>query len=289
MTKHIIVTALLVAGCQGTDPADTDDTTQAATLAEIRIDSSGLFDIPAGTIPAQRLDARAYNEGVIARKLLGSDEPLARVDAVASRAFHESTSWTLETDPLRGALLVIKKTKGERPSPQDPAVLQRTALARLASWGLPSTEVGRVLQRKAAAHDEDAEVPRTLSHKTFVFRQVLGVPIEAHRAVVTHGLDGALQRVLVKWPALAPSDHRLHTRLARPEIETRALDALRRENVLAASGPVALRWVYVATPAPAPTGEVALELVVAARVPADPTEDSDSEARDVLVDVGAVP
>ena len=122
------------------------------------------------------------------------------------------------------------------------------------------------------------------AHKTFVFRQVLGVPVEAHRAVVTHALDGTFQRALIKWPALAASGHLLHTRLSRAEIERLALDALAREGVT--DGAIALRWRYVATPTT--TGEVVLRLSVAARVPSVSGIEADSEPRDIDVDVSPV-
>ncbi len=79
--------------------------------------------------------------------------------------------------------------------------------------------------------------------------------------IPSHALDGTFQRALIKWPALAPSGHLLHTRLSRAEIERLALDGLARENVT--DGAIALRWRYVATPTP--TGEVVLRLSVAAR------------------------
>ena len=291
MNTQIICFALagtLAACAPTTDPeAETDSVTSAIT--ELTIDSSALTTIPTGTIPANRLTLAAFDDTVVASRLIETPEPFARVEAVSTRRFLDSTSWSLETDPRRGSVLVMRKTKGGVAAALDPVVLQREALARLSSWGLLSTEVGTVLQRKTMAHDEDRLVgalPRVLSHKTFVFRQVLGVPVEEHRAVVTHALDGSFQRARVKWPALAASGHLLHTRLGRAEIEARAAAALGREGIT--SGAIALRWRYVASPASV-AGEVVLKLVVAARVPSVDGVEVDEEARDLDVDVSAVP
>ncbi len=281
---HYFVIAALSAGCvSGNNAAPEQTSTVASSI--VTLDSSALTDIPGGTIPTSRLTLTAFNSPIIARGLIQTTESMTRLEATGTRATDDSRTWTLETDAKRGSLLVARKHDGGLPIRLDPVTLQRSAVERLASWGLPSTEIGIVHQRRASAVDDDApDQPRVFAHKTFVFRQVLGVPVEAHRAVVTHALDGTFQRALIKWPALAASGHLLHTRLSRAEIERLALDALAREGVT--DGAIALRWRYVATPTT--TGEVVLRLSVAARVPSVSGIEADSEPRDIDVDVSPV-
>lgn len=103
--------------------------------------------------------------------------------------------------------------------------LQRSATARLGAWGVPTSEIGRVLQRRTLAQDADGTrlaAERVHRYKTFVFRAINGVPVEGHSAVVTHGLDGALVRAFVKWPPFAASGHLLHSRVSTTDIQERA-------------------------------------------------------------------
>lgn len=280
MIRYFLIASLATA-CVG------DDTAQLSTNESslVTLDSSALTPIPGGTIPTARLTRSAFTSQTIARGLIQTGEAMARVDALGSRTTDDSANWSLETDGQRGTLLVLRKHEGGAPVTSDPVMLQRDAVARLNSWGLPSTELGRVLQRRAAVlDDDDPERPRLFAHKTFAFRQVLGIPVEEHRAVVTHALDGTFQRALIRWPPLAASGHLLHTRLTRDQIERLALATLARENITNAA--VTLRWRYLAELMP--TGEVKLRLSVAAHVPSPATEEIGGEPRDIDVDVSPV-
>src|SRR5262249_41499167 len=63
-----------------------------------------------------------------------------------------------------------------------------------------------------------------------------GVRVEGSRAVVTHSLDGAVHRMLVRWPALAAAGHRLRTGLKASQIETRAVQALQAAGETGGAG-----------------------------------------------------
>ena len=72
--------------------------------------------------------------------------------------------------------------------------------------------------------------PSVHRNKTFVLRGFNGVPVQGHRAVVTHSPDGVIHRALVRWPALAPSGHALRTSLTTAQISLRAIQALEAEG-----------------------------------------------------------
>ncbi len=185
-------------------------------------------------------------------------------------------------------MLVLRKTpSGPRTSP-DQALLQRSALARLNRWGIPSSEVGAVLQRTTMRDDLDgttASAPEVHRYKTFVFRAINGVEVQGHRAVVTHTLDGTFNRALIRWPALAASGHRLRTPLRAPDIERRAAEALIAEGER--GGSVQLRWKYVATPLT--NGEVTLTLKASAIMGPELTQGGAAEEpREIEIDVGAL-
>ena len=66
-----------------------------------------------------------------------------------------------------------------------------------------ASETGRVLQRKSLSQDADGtalSAERVHRYKTFVYRALNGVPVEGHRAVVTHGLDGSFVRDMLEDP-----------------------------------------------------------------------------------------
>ncbi|MBL8955130.1 MAG: hypothetical protein JNK82_30415 [Myxococcaceae bacterium] len=126
--------------------------------------------------------------------------------------------------------------------------------------------------------------PELHSYKTFIARSVNGIPVQGHRAVLTHAKDGSLRKVLVAWPALATTGHRLTSRLSLTQVKTRAATTLVREG--ARPGAAALSWRYL--PQPAANGEVTLKLVAIARVPGKANADGTvEEPRIVEVDVDA--
>jgi hypothetical protein len=207
---------------------------------------------------------------------------------VGSRRELESQTWKLETHPAAGRVLVLSKVESGPATPQEPALLQRQALARLQRWGIPTAELGPIRQMQSFIQDEENGVvgtPKLHRHKTFVLRAINGIRVEGHRAVVTHGVDGSFQRALVSWPALARSGHLLRTRLTVAEIERRAAEALRLEGET--GGSVILFWKYV--PTQTSTGEWVLTLQVGAAMPSLAGANSTEEPRIIDVDVIAVP
>jgi hypothetical protein len=280
----------LLAGCDATVPAGEElpGAASAQALTGFTFDTTGIARPPSGDIPADRLTQAAFDDAVIARSLIQTTEPFALGMRLGDINEQVAASWKFEKAPAEGALLVLKTAPTGPAVTVDEAVLQRSATARLASWGLPASETGRVLQRKSLSQDADGTAiaaERVHRYKTFVHRAINGVPVEGHRAVVTHGLDGSFVRAYIKWPALAASGHLLHSRVSATEIQSRAAAALRTEGET--SGVVKLRYKYV--PTALTTGEVTLTLKVGARLVPDRTATNNSEAREVDVDVDALP
>jgi hypothetical protein len=286
LTSIALVGAL--AGCLGApvDDHGSDQTVGAAT--GFTLDTTGISAAPAATLPSARLPLAAFTEANIARDLIVTNEPLTPISTLGSRVNAESASWHLERDSAKGLIFAFHTPLMGAEVAQSDAQLQSASAARLARWGVPSAEIVRTLQRRLMSRDEDnsviADAPRLIDHKTFFFRGINGVPIEGHRAVVTWGRDGTLRRVLLRWPALAASGHRLRTTLSVSQIRSRALTALR--NAGETSGAARLRWKYVAT---AQTdGSVALTLMVGARLAGSTnTNGTTEEPREIDVDVSA--
>jgi hypothetical protein len=284
-----------VLGCDtGALPTDTtDDTVQAAQVAQeaaagFVFDSTAIATPPSGTLPTTLLARTAFDDAMLQRALVGTTEPFTQAGATGSRRDLESQSWTLETNPTAGRVLVLSKVDSGPATPQEPAVLQRTALARLQRWGIPAAEMGPIRQMQSFSQGEDNGVlaaPVLHGHKTFVLRAINGIRVEGHRAVVTHGPDGNFRRALVSWPPLARSGHLLRTRLTTADIEQRAREALRLEGET--GGPVTLFWKYV--PTQTSTGEWVLTLEVGAAMDARPGESATEEPIIVDVDVSPVP
>ncbi|RKI74009.1 hypothetical protein D7X55_03625 [Corallococcus sp. AB049A] len=296
MKTHLLfrfLTALPLAAVSGCDSGDLMEpaavTTQSAraTLGFI-IDSTAIATPPTGSLPTTLLPSTAFGEAMVQRGLVGTTEPFTQTETLGSRANQESTSWKLERDPSEGQVLVLNKAGSGPETPQEPALLQREALARLQRWGIPTAELGPVRQVKSFTQSEDPaglETPALHRHKTFVMRAINGIRVEGHRAVVSHGADGSFQRALISWPALGRSGHLLHTRLTTAQIEQRAREALWAEGET--TGPVHLSWKYV--PSRLSTGDWALTLKVAARMPPVTGTTSTEEPRVIDVDVSAVP
>ncbi|RKH21762.1 hypothetical protein D7X74_00065 [Corallococcus sp. CA047B] len=283
-----------VLGCDAVPPPTAVDVPQQRELVASAVSTGFTFDStaiatpPSGGLPSVLLTRTAFEDAAVHRALLETSESFSLTGGLASRRDHESLTWKLERNPFSGSLLALRKTESGPATPQEPALLQRRALARLQAWGIPSAEMGPVRQVQALFQNEESRVvgaPELLSHKTFVLRALNGIRVEGHRAVVTHGVDGAFQRTLIKWPPLARQGHLLRTRLTPAEIEQRASEVLLREGETA--GPVRLFWRYV--PTELSTGEVTLTLQVSAAMPSFTGASSTEEPRVVDVDVSAVP
>ncbi len=306
LVGSVAALVLALAGCAmeadpSSPPASTAEGTPAeatastpTALTTFTFDTTALRPIQGSGIPAARLTARAFDDAIVRRGLVQSTEAFQETSNIAGRAVSESPSFALETDATSGHILALRTAPFGRAVVQDDAVMQRQAMARLSLWGVPSSEVGRVVQKRAMMEDTDVAVtgaprqPEVHSYKTFAFRAVNGIPVVGHRAVITHGVDGSFSRALVKWPPLAASGHKLLTRLTPKEIETQALTALKREGETA--GQVYLHWKYV--PTALSTGEVVLTLKAGARMRGDAAgaavaAGNTEEAREIDVDVEA--
>jgi hypothetical protein len=287
-TITMLLTTLALASCAA--PGAQDETTEVSSTSQavdtLVIDSSLVATPPAAALPAGRLPLAAFTEGAVIAGLLHTDEAFTDIKTIGSRSIKESASWHLERDPAAGHILALRKTQGGPPVPQDEAQLQQRSTALLDGWGIHAGERGRTLQRRTMSQGEGAVgtgAPKLRRYKTFFFRGLNGVRVEGHRAVVSYAVDGSPQRLLVAWPALAASGHKLRTTLTRAQIEQRARAALAAEGET--SGQVWLYWRYV--PAQLPSGEAVLTLRVGARVGARPSGDITDEARIIDVDVSA--
>jgi hypothetical protein len=289
-----IIAVLLLAGC-APDAFDRDrddisaDVTRAR-LTSLEIDSSAIAVAPDAALPARPLPSEAFRPGHVVRTLIRTDERFAAGPVrVGSRERFRSPSWSLEMDAPNGRILILKGTPAGPPEALDESRLRTLALMRLASFGIPPGEIGRVVQRRSMAQHQDGDSarptpPELHRHKTFVFRGLGGVPVEGHRAVVSHGPDGSFHRALVTWPPLAGAGHALRTPLTVAEIEARAVAALARAGESA--GLAHLRWKF--RPTPGPGGEVVLRLMVGAHLGAVRAADGTTEEpREIDVDVDA--
>lgn len=260
----------------------------AQALTGFTFDTTGIARPPTGSLPTERLTQRAFDDALITRGLIQTTEPFTPGLNLGQVTEQVAASWKFEKAAAEGALMVLKTAPIGPAVTVDEAVLQRGATERLGRWGLPSSEIGRVVSRRMLSQDADGTAlapERVFRYKTFVHRAINGVPVEGHRAVVTHGVDGSFVRAFIKWPALAPSSHLLRSRLSTTEIQSRAATALRAEGETA--GLVRLRYKYV--PTQLPSGEVTLTLKVGARLAPDPTATNNSEAREIDVEVDALP
>lgn len=286
-TLMVILPLALLAGCEAQPSVgETDTAVQKQEGAGFTFDTTGIARPPSGGIPTDQLTTRAFDDSMIGRGLIETTESFEPGMRLGELSEMVSKSWKFEKSLADGAVLVLKTAAPGEPLPVvDEAVLQRSATARLGAWGIPSSEIGRVLQLRTLAQDADGtavDKERVHRYKTFVFRAINGVPVEGHRAVVTHGLDGSFGRALIKWPAFAAKGHLLHSRMGTTDIQDRALAALKAEGETA--GLVRLRYKYV--PTQLTSGEVVLTLKVGARLLPDRTS-ANTEAREIDVDVDA--
>ncbi|MSP62157.1 MAG: hypothetical protein EXR72_17850 [Myxococcales bacterium] len=287
---RIALPLLLLTGC-GLDPAleegiENGDERQALA-GGLTYDTTSLTAIPAGTIPATRLPLSAFGQTVIQQKLIQSAEAFQPGVSGGGRSEFESPSFTFSTDASRGMTLALNKMDPGPAADQSETTLQTRATDRLKMWGIGASEIGPVWQRRMLGTSEDNGVvgaPARLAYKTFVLRSILGVRVDGHRAVVTHGLDGSFRRVIAKWPALAASGHLLHTRLTTTQIKSKATTAMYEAGFT--TGQIKLRWKYLATAGS--NGEVTLKLMVGARTAALVSNEVTEEPFEVNVDVSAI-
>jgi hypothetical protein len=283
------LTALL--GCDSgalVDPEALEARRAPVAAVDFVFDSTRIATPPTGGIPTTLLPRTAFDDSVLQGALIGSTEAFSDVETVGTRRDRQSRTWTLESDPSEGHVLVSNKLGSGPATPQEPAVLQRTAVARLQRWGIPAAEMGPVYQVRSYVQDrEDGVVSAAVvhRHKTFVMRAINGIRVEGHRAVVSHGVDGSFQRAFISWPPLARTGHLLRTRLSTADIEQRARAALLAEGET--SGNVRLFWKYA--PAQLATGEWALTLEVGAAMDGVDGENGTEEPRIIDVDVSPVP
>ncbi|MFY2559454.1 hypothetical protein ACN469_17610 [Corallococcus terminator] len=283
------LTAML--GCDSAvpvvEPVDTETQAASATTTGFVFDTTLIATPPTGGIPTDLLPRTAFNDSVLQGALVGTTETFTTTAQLGSRRDLESSTWTLENDASEGQVLVMNKLGSGPAVEQVPAVMQRTAIARLQRWGIPTSEIGPVLQVKSYLETEQpgvAAVPELHRYKTFVMRAINGIRVEGHRAVVSHGVDGTFQRALISWPPLARTGHLLRTRLSTADIQERARAALVAEGET--TGAVRLYWKYV--PTQLATGEWALTLEVGASMAAGTGTTHTEEPRIVDVDVSPV-
>ena len=252
-----------------------------------RFDRTLLAERPSGQLPAQRLGVEAFAPENVTGALLGTQEAFDDSRSISRRLIAESAGWHYEQNFERGRILVLSKAKPGAARPLRRLAVRRQAMQRLVRFGIPLAEVARVVQTSSMRQDRDGDEnvgePELHRHKTFVWRGIEGVPIEGHRAVVTHTPDGAFHRALIKWPALAADGHRLGSDLPDLEIERRAVNALRESGE--SHGDVSLRWVYI--PTLTAQGTVTVELKVIARIAEAQHEDYTEEPRLIEVNVDA--
>jgi hypothetical protein len=291
LSISVLALAAIVAGCAvgcavetpGEEPTGAVD--QAITSFEF--DSTALSKItPPASIPSVHLTLDKLDALNVTSALLGTTEKPERVSLVGNHETFKTSTWELEKDAYTGRIFGLSNVPSGAPAIVDESRLQRLALGRLFAFGIGSGEIGRVLQRKSMIQDFDGttpDKPELHGYKTFAFRAIGGIQVVGHRAVVTHGVDGVVRRVTMKWPALAAKGHLLHTILAPKDVEARATSALARAGET--TGKVYLHWQY--QPVVTATGEVTLKLVAAARMRAVEGKEETEEPRTVEVDVSA--
>lgn len=265
-------------------PAVTEEVVQGWTL-----DVSRLQAIPALAAPSARLLPEAIEAGRVQRDLLGEEGLLLRTGQLRTRERFDSSAFSIEVDPVKGTVLAVRKDRASAPAGVvDEGALGRDALERLRGFGIGDDEIEGAVTRELLgqddARDAKAGAPRLIAYKTFVTRGQHGVRVPGHRAVVTHGPDGALRKVLMKWPALAGSGHRLRVPGGLGAIKERVAEGLAESGRPA--GRAELSWVQEAS-ADA-SGAVRLTLKVAATLPAVDHGEIVEEPEVETIEIGAV-
>jgi len=249
-----------------------------------QFDTSRLATVPKAELPRERMSLRAF-EAAPTLRAIGAQEKVEKSERLSrSRVAEFIGSWRVERDPLEGSLLIASTREmvssgGET----DEMKLRAMSIDLLNRIGVPQSELGRIQVRSLMTTDaegkEEPTRPQLLTYKTFVTREINGIPVEGHRAVVSHAPSGELHRANLRWPALASTGHKLTTRLSVQQITERASEVLKREGER--EGKVLLRWKYV--PMKQSSGEVALVLAVGARIQPKPG----MEPREITVPVDA--
>jgi hypothetical protein len=249
-----------------------------------QFDTSRLAVTPKAELPQERMSLRAF-ESAPALRALPTEEKVEKSERLSrSRIADFTTSWRVERDPKEGELLIAANREaaggvGET----EEAKLREMSIGLLGRIGVPQAEIGRVLVRSLVTSDADGKddptTPQLLFSKTFVTREINGVPVEGHRGVISYSPGGSLHRANLLWPAIASTGHKLATKLSIQQITERASEVLKREGER--EGKVLLRWKYV--PVKQATGEVALQLAVGARIQSKPG----TEPREITVPVDA--
>ncbi len=232
------------------------------------LDVAALRAVPTLAAPAARLLPEAFDPGRVQRDLLRDDGLLEPKGRLRDRSRSESSAFAIEVDPATGTLLAIRKEAPSAPAEVDEAGVTEDARDRLRDFGIPDEEIGGTITRRLLGEDNGrggrTEGPRLVAYKTFVTRGFGGVLVPGHRAVVTHGPDGSLRKVLVKWPALSTTGHRLTTPLTLAAIKNRVATRLAESG--RPRGRAVLGWMQ--EPTVGEDGSVRLTLKVAARLPA---------------------
>ena len=215
-------------------------------------------------------------------KKVSAVEPIESMERLpGERQALFTKTWRVEPHRAEGALLITRTDEPPlAPKTVDIPRLERESVARLQRLGIPSTEIGAVATRRLFSADNDGravDAPTLQRYKTFVRRELNGIPVEGHRAVVTHGPGGDFVRANMLWPAIAREGHVATTRMRTPEIVRLAESALRKEGE--ETGAVKLNWKYV--PVKRANGEVVLHLAVAAHI--QPKSEKGTEPREVTV------
>jgi len=259
-------------------------TSTGSLLAQgFQFDSSRIATPPKATLPQERMTLKAF-EGSTALRTLPENEKVEKSQRLGrSRVVEFTRSWRIERDPMEGALLIAQPA--DAPNTEgtfDESKLRGMSVELLEKIGVPRSEIGRVATRSLLASDADGDEkepgrPQLILYKTFVIREINGVPVEGHRAVVSHTPAGSLHRANLLWPAIASQGHKLATRLTVPQITARAAEVLRKNGEQ--KGRVSLRWKYV--PVKQENGEVVLRLAVGARIQSAPG----TEPREITVPV----
>jgi hypothetical protein len=255
----------------------------SARAQGFQFDTSRLATTPKAELPRERMSLGAF-ESASALRSLGTQEKVEKSERLSrSRVAEFTGGWRLERDPLEGSLLIASTREIASGGEIEEAKLRAMSVDLLNRIGVPQSEIGRIAVRDLMTTDADGKDdptrPRLLAYKTFVAREINGIPVEGHRAVVSHAPSGELHRANLRWPAIASAGHKLATRLSVQQITERASSALNREGER--EGKVLLRWKYV--PMKQNSGEVALVLAVGARIQPKPG----TEPREITVPVDA--
>ncbi len=283
---RILLSALLLTGCakltDATGDEDPPNAVSQGVVTSFTVDSSALATAPPAAIPAERLRLNKVTLPNVTQALLGATDAPSLISTRGPQANYKTTSWEFSAQLPAGFVSAVSSAPTGAPADLSEADQRSRALARLSLYGIGAGEVGRALPRRAFLQDEEGGTktpPRLQSYKTFVFRAINGVEVEGNRAVLSHGRDGKLRKVTLRWPALAGTGHLLRTQLTRAQIEARAVAALTAAGET--TGKVHLSWRYV--PVPTSNGEVTLKLTVAAHLGSQT-----QEARIIDVDVSPV-